>query len=333
MLLHLFRGAGVRGLAGIPVQRNEGMIIRPLLFATRDEISAYAVEQGITFREDATNAEDDQARNVIRHHILPVARSRVQGGIVRTLLRTAGVFRELDSYLAKVARSGLDELIVRRTHEGVHLSVPFLLGFPTVIRQYMVMHVAGATTGLRLRSDRVDAVLAMTTRQPGRRIDLGRGWEVIRERDTLCLLASRHTGTFAIRVSPQTEYAVGDARFSFTIEQRCEGEPGSGGDEEQVDAERTGTTPLVLRSWQPGDRFTPLGMTGTKKISDFLVDAGIPLREKHRHPVLVTSGGEIIWLCGLRINERFKITGNTRQILRLRFQRQAKGLHAEDTQR
>ena len=332
MLLHLFRGAGVRGLAGIPVQRNEGVIIRPLLFATRDEIAAYAIEQEITFCEDATNAEDDHARNVIRHHILPVVRSRVQPGVVRTLLRTAEVFRELDSYLAQVARTGLDQVIVRRTGEEVHLSLPILLSFPSAIRQYLVMRVTEATTGLRLRSDRVDAVLAMASQQPGRRIDLGRGWEMIRERDTLCLLATRRAGPFAVQVSPETEYAVGDARFSFTIEQRREREGRSGGDEEQVDAERTGIMPLVLRSWQPGDRFTPLGMTGTKKISDFLVDAGIPLREKHRHPVLVTPGGEIIWLCGLRIDERFKITGRTRQTLRLRFQRHTEGLHGESPQ-
>ncbi len=194
MLLHLFRGAGVRGLAGIPVQRNEGLIIRPLLFATRNEIAAYATEQEITFREDATNAEDDRARNVIRHHILPVARSRVQPGVVRTLLRTAEVFRELDSYLAQVARTGLDQVIVHRTGEEVHLSLPLLLSFPTAIQQYLVMHVAESATGLRLRSERVDAVLAMASRQPGRRIDLGHGWEMIRERDTLCLLATRTHG-------------------------------------------------------------------------------------------------------------------------------------------
>jgi tRNA(Ile)-lysidine synthase len=333
MLLHLFRGAGVRGLAGIPIQRNDGLIIRPLLFATRNEIAAYAVEQGITFREDSTNADDDRARNVIRHHILPVARSRVQPGVVRTLLRTAEVFRELDSYLAQIARTGLDQVIIRRTDEEVHLSLPILLSFPRAIRQYLIMHVAETTTGLRLRSDRVNAVLAMTGQQPGRRISLGCGWEVIRERDTLCLLATRSTGTFTVQVLPGRAYTVGEARFSFTLGQRREPEPRSGGDEELVDAELAGTQPLVLRSWQPGDRFTPLGMTGTKKISDFLVDAGIPLREKHRHPVLVTSGGEIIWLCGLRIDERFKITARTQQTLRLRFQRQTEGLHGESPQR
>ncbi len=332
MLLHLFRGAGVRGLAGIPVQRNEGLIIRPLLFATRNEIAAYATQHGITFREDTTNAGDDHARNVIRHHILPVARSRVQGGVVRTLLRTAEVFRELDSYLAQIARTGLDQVVIRREGDEVHLSLPILLTFPTAIRQYLVMQVAEATTGLRLRSDRVNAVLAMIAQQPGRRITLGRGWEVMRERDTLCLLATRTTGTFAMQVSPETEYTVGEARFSFTIKQRCEPGPRGGGEEERVDAELTGAGPFILRSWKPGDRFTPLGMTGTKKISDFLVDAGIPLREKHCHPVLVTSGGEIIWLCGLRIDERFKITGHTQRTLLLRFQRQTEGRNGESPQ-
>jgi tRNA(Ile)-lysidine synthase len=269
---------------------------------------------------------------VIRHHILPVARSRVQPGVVRTLLRTAEVFRELDSYLAQIARTGLDQVIIRRTGEEVHLSLPILLSFPTAIRQYLVMHVTEATAGLRLRSDRVNAVLAMAAQQPGRRITLGRGWEVIRERDALCLLATRSAGAFSVQVAPETEYTVGDARFSFTIEQPPEPGRRGSGEEEQVDAESTGASPLVLRSWQPGDRFIPLGMTGTKKISDFLVDAGIPLREKHRHPVLVTSGGEIIWLCGLRIDDRFKITGHTRQTLRLRFQRQTEGRHGESPQ-
>ena len=76
---------------------------------------------------------------------------------------------------------------------------------------------------------------------------------------------------------------------------------------------------MVIRSWHEGDWFVPLGMSGRKKVSDFLIDAQVPLFEKQRYPVLETAAGDIIWLCGQRLDERFKLTPRTRRVLKLAF--------------
>ncbi len=91
---------------------------------------------------------------------------------------------------------------------------------------------------------------------------------------------------------------------------------------EFVDAGRTGLIGLQVRSWQRGDAFMPLGMRRRKKLSDLFIDAGVPAHDKHRTPVLTTADGTIVWVCGLRIDDRFKVTDSTTDVLRLQFQRE-----------
>src|SRR5512142_3234194 len=86
---------------------------------------------------------------------------------------------------------------------------------------------------------------------------------------------------------------------------------------EYVDADRVGEGTLILRSWREGDWFVPLGMQGRKKVSDFLIDMHVPLFAKKRYPLLETTSGEVIWLCGYRLDDRFKLTERTRRVLKL----------------
>jgi tRNA(Ile)-lysidine synthase len=90
---------------------------------------------------------------------------------------------------------------------------------------------------------------------------------------------------------------------------------------EYIDAGTVGNRKLVLRSWREGDAFVPLGMKGKKKVSDFLIDEKVPAFDKPTIPVLETEEGEIVWLCGRRIDERFKISHDTHKILKLEFRR------------
>ena len=95
VLLNLFRGAGVLGLSGIPVARPDTKIIRPLLFARREEIEEYAEAARIPFRTDSSNAGDAYTRNFIRHQVLPLVRDQINPNIVETLHRSSELFREL----------------------------------------------------------------------------------------------------------------------------------------------------------------------------------------------------------------------------------------------
>jgi tRNA(Ile)-lysidine synthase len=90
---------------------------------------------------------------------------------------------------------------------------------------------------------------------------------------------------------------------------------------EFIDADAVASGELVLRSWSDGDSFIPLGMKTRKKISDFFVDAKIPIYEKHQIPILETKDGQVVWVCGQRIDDRFKITDATKRVMKLEFTR------------
>jgi tRNA(Ile)-lysidine synthase len=90
---------------------------------------------------------------------------------------------------------------------------------------------------------------------------------------------------------------------------------------EFIDADAVASSEMVLRSWSEGDSFVPLGMKTKKKISDFFVDAKIPIFEKHQIPILETKDGQVVWVCGQRIDDRFKITNSTKRVMKLEFTR------------
>ena len=333
VLLHLFRGSGVRGMAGIPVSRDNGRIIRPLLFATRDEIASFAAAAKLEHREDSSNATDAHARNIIRHHVLPVVRSEIQPDVARTVLRTSALFRELDDYVTLAARTGLDQVVMRRTGEEVQLSLSLLSHFPDAVQSALLAEAAAILTGGRPGFRDTEKLLRLRTAKVGATTGLGQKWEASRMHDALRIGTRTRRVPFTMAVQLETPCSVAGGSFSCGIVERAvfDAVPRPAG--EFVDAERTGRSGLILRSWQRGDRFVPLGMSNQKKLSDFFVDEGIPAHEKHRYPVLTTAAREIIWVCGLRIDDRFKITSHTREVLRLQFHQENESTHGEHTHR
>jgi tRNA(Ile)-lysidine synthase len=192
-----------------------------------------------------------------------------------------------------------------------------LLGRPLLLRQHAILAAIGEVSGTRPASDRVGAVLGLLERETGTLVTVPGGWEAVRERDEIVVRASVETRGFSISVEAGREYTAEGFRFaSALVDSR--GEP-EGRQTEYADAERTGVLGLTLRSWRDGDSFTPLGMSGRKKLSDFFVDEKVPVDRKNRIPILCSSGGDVIWVCGMRLDDRFKITPATRRVLKLEY--------------
>ena len=322
VLFHLFRGSGMRGLAGIPVARNNGTIIRPLLFASRDEIAAFAARTGIRFREDPSNATDDHTRNIIRHHILPVVRERIQPDIAQTVLRTSALMRDADAFITTTARTGLDGPLTRRTGEEVLLPLSLLSPRPEAVQSAMIVEALAEVTGTRPGFATVQRVLALRTARSGARAFLQDGWLAARVRGGIRIGRLTATGAYVMPVEPGTPLAVRGGTLLCEPAPRAmfDARPRQPG--EYVDAALTGRSGLQVRSWRAGDAFVPLGMRRTKKLSDFFIDARVPAHDRHRTPLLTTAEGAIIWVCGMRIDDRFRITDGTTDVLRLQFQRE-----------
>jgi tRNA(Ile)-lysidine synthase len=327
ILLNLFRGAGVQGLSGIPIYREDRKIIRPLLFAQRPEIEAYAAEEELAFRIDSSNAKDYYTRNFIRHNILPPVKEHVNPNIVQTLHRSAEVFRELEAFLTYTARQNFELLIAKKTDEELHLSILRLRSNPVLLQQYILMLAAERFAHKHLEYDQVNAILELTEGLTGSWVALSKEYVVFRDRENLVLRKTEPLRDFRIMVQPNHRYEFNAFRFSSELITEGGARLTDNGNAEYIDADRIPASELVLRTWSDGDSFVPLGMKTKKKISDFFVDAKIPIYEKHQIPILETKDGDVVWVCGQRIDDRFKITSDTKRVMKLEFSRPAVKLH------
>jgi tRNA(Ile)-lysidine synthase len=307
-LLNLTRGTGLAGLRGIPV-RN-GAVIRPLLFTDRPALEAFARAEGLTWREDSSNATDAYARNRIRHHVVPVLRQlnpSLDGTFAATSERLAAAERLLRAEFDRL-REG-----VLSTRDGVTvLALPPLLAHAEAAFALIeLLRPFGFEYALARR------IFDALPGQPGRRfestthtltIDRAQLW--LAPRQTNQEEEERHLelGTTEVPLPGATLRISCHARTGFEVP----ADPAVA----CLDAS-TLAFPLTLRRWRPGDWFEPLGLGGhRKKVSDFLIDRKVPRPLKDRVRVLV-SGETIAWVVGMRVDERYRITDATHRILRL----------------
>jgi tRNA(Ile)-lysidine synthase len=322
ILLNMFRGAGVQGLSGIPIHHEEKKIIRPLLFAQRDDIEAYVKQEMLEFRNDSSNEKDVYTRNFIRHNIVPQVQEHVNKGIVQTLHRSSELFRELEAFLAYTARQNFDIVAGRKTETELHLSIQRLRSSPVLLQQYIVMFAAEQMTHHRLEYEQVQKILELTEGLTGSWVSVSKEYVVFRDRENLVFKKSEPVQDFRIVVQPNHRYEFDQFRFSSQVlANPAEVSFNGRGGAEYVDADRIREGELVLRTWSEGDSFIPLGMKTRKKISDFFVDAKIPIYEKQHFPILETREGDVVWVCGQRIDDRFKITDDTKRVMKLEFTR------------
>jgi tRNA(Ile)-lysidine synthase len=317
ILLHLFRGTGIQGMGGIRPSTDE--IIRPLLFARRVEIENYAHEEGIPYRTDSSNAKDTYTRNALRHRVIPILEELVSPAVIDAVNRAGIQFLAAAEFIAAETGRHFAECVTGSSDDEVHLDVARMRSLPEILRDSITVLATERLTGHRPEYAHVQAILDLASREPGSRATIGGGFEALRERDDVIIQRATAEKPFSIAVEPGRAYDLGKARFVSTFVPRPDEVRTSDRSIGFVDADAIARRPLILRSWRAGDSFVPFGMRARKKISDFFVDEKVPRHHKHRYPILETKDGDVIWLCGWRIDDRFKITPDTRRVLRLEF--------------
>jgi len=326
VLLNLIRGTGVSGMAAIPPLRQlaEGILLgRPLLGVERDEIHAYAEEVGLSWCEDATNQSAQFTRNRVRHELLPKL-VEFNPSIVSTLNTTAEIMRGMEQHLGSTVETAMKRVMIGETDENVELSINQLKHYLPAIQAELVQRMISRTFDLPpISYGAVERTLSLLWKETGSKVELGAGLSAVRDRDTLTV---RYEPPPAVQVNKslqpgetvQTEYGTiitermerGAVRFTRNS------------NIEFVDADKVSEN-LTVRSWRDGDRFRPLGMGGEKKLSDFLVDVKVPL-ERKRSVLVVADGENIIWVCGLRLDDRYKVDQTTKNAIRLELRSAAK---------
>jgi len=319
VLLHLLRGTGPRGLAGIPPLRHQ--ILRPLLGVSRADVEAYASARHLTYRTDASNASDAYLRNRVRHHLLPLLAKEYNPRIVASLAALARLMREDESALAEQAASLLAQA-GQETGLAMRLSVEALRGtMPAVARRAFQDAFQAVSRGEHALTRRhLEALRRLLVREtvvplPGR-LEARREATAIRigpsgapapgTRDKQ-VWGVESSGGFSIRPGAWTRWPPLRCRVrvrGLVAGGRAVRRPPW----REILSPLLLEAPLTLRKWRPGDRFRPLGMSREKKLQDFFVDTKVPRPERARIPLLV-AGGRIAWVVGQRISEDFRFRG------------------------
>jgi tRNA(Ile)-lysidine synthase len=302
ILLNLTRGCASDGLAGIPVKN--GRVIRPLLFATKKQIEKYAELKGMVWREDQSNLTDDYQRNFIRHQVIPQ-------------------LRELNPSLETTWQTGIEKiqgdlsLLQHAFDHWIHEFVVEESDRITVEKKAFESFVQPASLlwryikGLGFNYEQSKEIIQSLNGQPGKRFFSTTHLLVI-DRELLIITPHQQHWNEVTIDKGQAETILGP--FLLRMKAVKEMELGSDKGEAILDAGLL-TFPLLWRKWQAGDSFHPLGMDHKKKLSDFLIDNKISVADKEAVTVLV-SDGDIVWVVGHRIDDRYKLTANTSSILR-----------------
>ncbi len=289
LLMNILRGTGIRGLQGMPSKRKG--IIRPLIGFTKKEIRDYGRERQIPHREDASNAQTYYHRNWVRLKLIPMLSVKDESLTQKLDVLGENVEKRLPEYENWV-NTNLSNIIEPTgiSIENIKASnAPF-----TLLKEYLKAY--------GFSSDMVFEVLAILDSNSGTEVQSA-SHRVIKDRSYLLV----------------EEIDESQAKPSIKLENFNREDISTLKTDENValvDAEMVNPSELTLRNWEQGDRFKPLGMKGWKKLSDFFIDEKISVSEKEKI-WLLTHNENIIWVVGMRLDNRFKVSSKTQKVLKI----------------
>ena len=314
MLLNLAKGTGLAGMHGI--QPVHGNVIRPLLFATKSELEAYAAHHTLSWREDSSNAGVQYKRNLIRHEVIPVLEEinpDLTGALLRHAKLMTGYEALLNNYIVQ-----LEAAMIHQSHHGAikSISLKLLLNSPApAVLLYHFLKPYGAGGVL------CEEILAKG--QAGTEF-YSNGFKIVRDREALTIFDPDFfkDEVFVLHeVKEPLDLPFGKLsgnQLSFDVPPVFQNLPDFGDSNTAYIDMSELKFPFVIRKWHNGDSFKPLGMTGRKLLSDFFIDSKFTSAMKEVVFLLV-SGGEVVWVIGHRIDDRYKITEATKICLRFSY--------------
>jgi tRNA(Ile)-lysidine synthase len=306
--INLLRGTGIAGLHGIlPIQNN---VIRPLMFSNRKEIENYINDNQLNFRIDKSNLSLKYQRNRIRLQLIPVL-AEINPDYQRAINETIERIKNSEIIYRKEIDAIKKNIVKTEKDNSIKLSIPSLKKL-SPLNIWLFEFLSPYGFNYQVVNDIVrsfDAISGKTFYSKTHRL--------VKDRDVLIIIPDEENN---LNATYMVHRGVASLSEPFMLHMEVISDPGNYKIETAtsvacLDYDKL-TFPLMLRRWREGDAFHPLGMSGRKKISNFFIDNKISLPEKEGAWLLI-SGNDIVWLIGHRIDERFKITFNTKNIYRL----------------
>ncbi len=331
VLMHILRGSGLSGLAGMstlsyrPSAQGRGRValLRPLLDATREETAAYCRWKGLTPIDDATNRSLEFTRNRTRLELLPFL-SSYNPRIRDALLRLSSAAAHDQDYILGEAMQAFGKLATA-DGESIRIERDGFAALHPALKRHLLRLVYREATGSTdgLEHSHIEEMVKLSDAGAGRSVDLPGSLAFSVGYDSLSLAVNAGGASGPPALQGEHPLSVpGDTRIpGWDVKARLlspdDASMDSGGYTANMDAERVGQR-LCVRGRRPGDRFTPLGMAGSRKLQDFMVDARIPSASRGGVPLVVSDEG-VLWVVGHRIAHWARVTDETTGILSLEF--------------
>ncbi len=315
ILMNLARGTGLHGLTGIPAQSAHGRLVRPLLSFRRDELAAFAKDRGLSWVEDSSNASVKYTRNLFRHEIIPVI-EKAYPAMVDNLNAAALRLKAVEAvYLDGIA--AIKKKLYKQKGADTHIPLKQFLSYNNTAVWYELIKDFGFT------EKQVDEVVKLCHSASGAYIESpasgpGEPWRLIRHRNWLIAARQKSEQAETIVINGyEGEIGFPSGRLLLETKNAASFAIPSAAAQACLDARQV-QFPLLLRKWKTGDYFYPLGMKKKKKLARFFIDRKLSKTDKEQVWVLEMNK-KIVWVVGHRIDERFKITPSTKDVLKIRW--------------
>lgn len=303
MLMRIIRGSGIKGLGGIPPER--GVIIRPLIELSREDIANYASTKGIDFIEDSSNLKDSYLRNKLRLQLIPTLKE-YNPRICKELNLLSSINRDVESYLQDEAEKVFQKTLCPENEDAIFLDVSIFNAIPAALKAKVVMkaveQLAGSTLGL-FSVHILDVENLALNAVSGRSINLPKGMIVSLEYGRLIfsyIPRSKGDISFKCPLNIPGDTIIKEAGIILRTSKAMPDDSILADDKKSIYLDmKLFSEPLEVRSFIAGDRIRIQGMTGRKKLKDLFIDEKVPPRLRRKIPILV-SGNEILWVIGLR---------------------------------
>ena len=306
--INLTRGSGIKGFSGIKTKVNN--IIRPLLFVSRNEITTFLNENNYNYRDDSSNSSVKYSRNLIRHEVIPLF-EKINPGFRNTMLENIERLNQTEQIYNETVQKALGKIKVTKDNR-LYINISDLKSLHP-IETYM----HELLSPFKFSATQINDIVCSLDSTSGKKF-LSDTHRLIKDRTELVLeenisLAGLKYNIDFTDKTIETPLRIKTEKFEKTKQFALSTDKNIG----LFDFDKL-KFPLVLRRWNHGDSFIPLGMSGIKKLSDFFIDQKFSLIKKENIWIL-ESDNKIVWIVGVRIDNRFKITEKTKEIFKLKL--------------
>lgn len=310
VIMKLARGSSLNGLKGIPAINGE--IIRPLIECERCDIEAYLNHYGITYMTDSTNSDTKYTRNLIRNRIIPLI-SEINPSFVRTVYSNCKTIADDDDYIRQCAAYEAKNCVAL-TDGIARIDTEYMSKLHISLQRRIILYAVQLVNGNNLDIEQKHIDMLCTKLKTGKKYNIGAGLIAYVEYSNLCI-SKEYTmcEDYEYNIEYGKTYTIGNKRIIFEISDNNDMSDKSC---MYLNADNFDSANAVIRNRRDGDRFTPSGMSGSKKLKSYFIDNKVTRQERAVTPLLCVNG-EIAAVIGMRVSDKYIVDKNTKRILKI----------------